>query len=113
MRGLLCETQKKEFGCSGRGRSSFSEGETEGLRRASEPSVLCCFFGLVGVIRQLAGQVSDVAGNSYTGSSLLSGRAGGYVLMAVVAFWAGVLVAVLIREYRRRTHKNECGGSGK
>ena len=74
---------------------------------------LMLFFGLVGVIRQLAGQVSDVAGNSYTGSSLLSGRAGGYVLLAVVAFWAGVLVAVLLREYRRRTHKNECGGSGK
>ena len=43
-----------------------------------------------------AGTVSDVG---YAGASMLGSAAGGYILVALVAFMLGVIVTVLIRTY--------------
>lgn len=39
------------------------------------------------------------------GSSLLSESAGGYILTAVLAFFAGVIVTVLLFRYRNKSNK--------
>ena len=63
---------------------------------------LVLFATLLGIVRQLAGQISDVAGNAYTGASLLSSEAGAYILVAVVAFMLGVVITVIVRKYNRK-----------
>ena len=40
----------------------------------------------------------------YVGSSMLGENVGGYVLVAVVAFAAGVAITVILRKYRNRDH---------
>ena len=55
---------------------------------------LVLFATLLGIVRQLAGQISDVAGNAYTGASLLSSEA--------VAFMLGVVITVIVRKYNRK-----------
>ncbi len=50
-----------------------------------------------------AGMQSPVGtGNSYTGASLLLDDTGGYVLVAVIAFMAGVIITTVIQYYRRK-----------
>lgn len=63
---------------------------------------LILFASLLGIIRQVAGQITDVAVNSYAGASLLSSEAGGYVLVAVIAFMLGVVVTVLVRKHCKK-----------
>ncbi|MBO4695985.1 MAG: hypothetical protein J5643_01740 [Lachnospiraceae bacterium] len=60
---------------------------------------LMLFAGLLYIIRQSFGTITDTAGNYYTGSSLLSSEAGGYVLIAVIAFMLGAAAVVLLRKY--------------
>ncbi|MBO6065703.1 MAG: hypothetical protein J6P36_04710 [Lachnospiraceae bacterium] len=60
---------------------------------------LVLFAALLGIVRELSGEISDVAGNAFTGSSLLSSEAGAYILVAVIAFMLGVIVTVIIRKY--------------
>lgn len=40
----------------------------------------------------------------YVGSSMLGENVGGYVLVAVIAFAAGVAITVILRKYRNRDH---------
>ena len=47
------------------------------------------------------------------GSLLLGQSVGGYVLVAVLAFFVGVVVAVMIRRYRNRNTDQSSPGSGK
>lgn len=66
---------------------------------------LILFASLLGIIRQVAGQITDVtvnSVNSYAGASLLSSEAGGYVLVAVIAFMLGVVVTVLVRKHCKK-----------
>ncbi len=63
---------------------------------------LILFASLLGIIRQVAGQITDVTVNSYAGASLLSSEAGGYVLVAVIAFMLGVVVTVLVRKHCKK-----------
>ena len=44
----------------------------------------------------------SVTGGQYTGSSLLSDSAGGYVIAAVIAFFVGVIITAAIFRYRRK-----------
>ena len=62
--------------------------------------------GLICVIASFSRGGVGSAGNAY-GAFLLSAEAGGYVLTAVIAFAAGVVLTVLIWQYRKRKHKND------
>ena len=55
---------------------------------------------LVFVMHQIQSVGHGIIGGQTTGSSLLSDSAGGYVLVAVVAFAAGVAITALIYKYR-------------
>ena len=50
-----------------------------------------------------------LSGSSYAGSSMLGEGTGGYVLIALLAFAAGVLVTILCRKYLdfKNTEKDE------
>ena len=60
-------------------------------------------FLLVGLLSYYSGTGVDAVGQSY-GSFLLFPDAGGYVLVAVIAFILGVLITVAARRCRR--HKD-------
>lgn len=44
----------------------------------------------------------------YTGASLLGESAGGYVLVAVIAFTAGVVITVVIKRYKKPRGRRGC-----
>ena len=48
------------------------------------------------------GLSESIGGSSFAGSSLLSNSAGGYVLAAVMAFFAGVIITAFIFRHRKR-----------
>ena len=61
----------------------------------------CLFMLLIGVIVKFAKPSAGYTGNPYAGASLLdSSTVGGYVLTALIAFMAGVIITVIIRKYR-------------
>ena len=79
------------------------------LRRLQERNALSAAAGLsaalFAVLLWLTGAFSggshgNLTGEAFTGASLLSENAGGYVLAAVLAFMAGVCLTVVI--FRRR-----------
>ena len=57
---------------------------------------------LIAVMLRTDRVYQSIAGNGFTGSSLLSESAGGYVLAAVIAFFIGVVITAVIYRYRRR-----------
>ena len=57
---------------------------------------------LLAVVHQMLGLSVSITGDPYTGSSLLSESAGGYVLAAVIAFIVGVVITAVIFRYRNR-----------
>ena len=58
----------------------------------------CCLFMMI----LSAGRLSPInTGGSYAGASFLSDNAGGYVLVAVIAFMTGVIITAAIYFYRR------------
>ncbi len=61
--------------------------------------------GLICVIASFSSGGIGSAGSAY-GAFLLSAEAGGYVLTAVIAFAVGVVLTVLIWQYRKRKRKN-------
>ena len=61
--------------------------------------------GLICVIASFSNGGVGSAGSAY-GAFLLSAEAGGYVLTAVIAFVVGVVLTVLIWQYRKRKRKN-------
>lgn len=61
---------------------------------------------LISVIFRISDLSQSLTGDQFTGSSLLSESAGGYVLAAVIAFFAGVIITVLLIRSRRRKDKS-------
>ena len=57
---------------------------------------------LVASIYMLAGVGDPVVSESVYGSYLISQSAGGYVLVAVIAFAIGIILAVAVRYFRNR-----------
>ena len=59
------------------------------------------FMLLIGIIVRFAKPATGYTGSPYAGASLLdSSVVGGYVLTALIAFMAGVIITVVIRKYR-------------
>ncbi|MCR5792381.1 MAG: hypothetical protein K6G65_04360 [Lachnospiraceae bacterium] len=54
--------------------------------------------------------VSGYRESYYSASSLLGEEVGGYVLVAVLMFMAGVIVTVMIQRFRRLGEESENGG---
>ena len=65
---------------------------------------MSAFFAvlLTAILFQEVGLSQGVSEGQFTGSSLLSDVAGGYVLAAVLAFFAGVIITAVIFRYRRK-----------
>ncbi len=57
---------------------------------------------LLAVLIQTCRTPHGIAGVQFAGSSLLAESSGGYVLAAVAAFFAGVIITALIYRYRRK-----------
>ena len=57
---------------------------------------------LTSALVQADGLPQSVSEGQFTGSSLLSEATGGYILAAVLAFFAGVIITVVIFRYRRK-----------
>ena len=74
-------------------------------RRITAMAAFAClvlFAAILGIVHQISGEISDVAGNAYTGASLLSSEAGAYILVAVIAFMLGVVITVIVRKYNKK-----------
>ena len=69
------------------------------LLTASAAVLSVLLFAALGYI---SGRTKPMIGESVYGSYMLSDSAGGYVLVAVIAFSLGVLLAVAVRNYRKR-----------
>ena len=94
---------------------------TEELRRRREKDMLfltgvcsCILLAvLIPVIAGLTGPSAESFSDVFTGASLLDPGAGGYVMAAVLAFMAGVIVTIaIIRKNRKsetRNQKSEIG----
>ena len=63
---------------------------------------VCLSVFLLFLVMQTDRLTYQVVNSRYTGSSMLSEDAGGYVLVAVIAFAAGVFVTAIMRWYRDR-----------
>ena len=76
-------------------------------------AVLTCL--LVLMISDFGGLQHEVLPTEYAGASLLADSAGGYVLAAVIAFMAGVIVMVVrqSRIKKQQDPKDEHSGSGR
>lgn len=57
---------------------------------------------LIAVLQQLQSLHHEILTGQSTGSSLLDESAGGYVLAAVIAFLAGVIITAVIYKHRNR-----------
>lgn len=62
----------------------------------------CLSFLLVVCVLSAEKMFHNAANTELSGSSLLGESAGGYVLAAVIAFFAGVIITALIFRYRKR-----------
>ncbi len=94
-------------------RIRFLHERAANLRRQREKRLIKTLGGLsaclcvcltVCVVR-LTGMAHSAGADGFTGSSLLSESAGGYVLVAVVSFALAVLVTVLCLKNRNRDGK--------
>ncbi len=61
---------------------------------------------LTGVVALFSGTGATHSTKSVYGAFLLSTEAGGYILVAVIAFAAGVALTALMMRHRRHTDKN-------
>ena len=57
---------------------------------------------LIAIVIHADGLFHGVMSSQFTGSSLLSDGAGGYVLAALTAFFAGVIITAVIYKLRNR-----------
>jgi hypothetical protein len=62
---------------------------------------------LVVVLQQLQNLHHGVMIDQSTGSSLLDDSVGGYVLAAIISFFAGVIITVVIYKYRSWNEKKD------
>ena len=75
----------------------------DGRRLAVLGSVSVFFAALLTVsLNLICGLSENIRESSFTGASLLSSDSGGYVLVAVLAFFAGVFITVLIFSNRKK-----------
>ena len=84
--------------------------KTEQRRLSVLAAVSSCLFVCLVALTFAPGRIgSEGAGCEYAGSSMLFESAGGFVLTAVLAFAAGVLVTVMIHRARagRKERENE------
>ena len=51
---------------------------------------------------RISGGAANLANETFAGASLLDSSAGGYVLAAVIAFFVGVIITVIIFRFRKR-----------
>ena len=69
----------------------------------------CLSVLLAAVTAHLTALPYGMAGSDFTGASLLAESTGGYVLAAVIAFMAGVVITAAL--IRRRNHNKDSPGS--
>ena len=50
---------------------------------------------------RISGGAANLANETFAGASLLDSSAGGYVLAAVIAFFVGVIITVVIFRFRK------------
>lgn len=62
---------------------------------------------LVIALQQLQNMHHEIMIDQSTGSSLLEDSVGGYVLTAIIAFFAGVIITVVIHKYRRWSERKD------
>ena len=62
---------------------------------------------LVIALQQVQNMHHEIMIDQSTGSSLLDDNVGGYVLAAIMAFFAGVIITVVICKYRRWSEKKD------
>ena len=62
----------------------------------------CIFAFLVGFIYIADGKMHSIADAGFTGNSLLSADAGGYVLVAVISFIAAVVITVICLKIKEK-----------
>jgi len=62
---------------------------------------------LVIALQQVQNMHHEIMIDQSTGSSLLDDSVGGYVLAAIMAFFAGVIITVVICKYRRWSEKKD------
>ena len=62
----------------------------------------CLTVCLVIMIQQMQSLHHGILSTQIAGSSLLSDSVGGYVLVAVIAFFTGVIITVFIRKNRKK-----------
>ena len=88
-------------------------------RRLASLGAISAFLAvlLMAAVLKTGGMSGSTIGNQLTGSSFLNDSMGGYVLTAVLAFFAGVIIATVIFRYRRNRqngnrsdHRKERGG---
>lgn len=75
--------------------------EMRGLAISGSVSVFFAVL-LVAVMLRTDSIYQSIAGSGFTGSSLLSENAGGYVLAAVAAFFIGVIITAIIYKCRKK-----------
>lgn len=74
--------------------------QQNGKRFAHRIGGICTVLlvALIGIIAGLQGQPAELAKGDFTASSLLAQSAGGYVLVAAIAFMLGVVVTIAIKK---------------
>ncbi|MCR4894088.1 MAG: hypothetical protein K5911_05080 [Eubacteriales bacterium] len=82
--------------------------KTSALGTAGVMLTLCLILLVFGK----GGMRFNGAGGTYGGTSMLLEGAGGYVLVAVVAFFAGVVITTVLRRRQERDADNGHGGAG-
>ena len=84
-------------------RAAELERQKRKIQMAVWGSVSACLSCFLFIMVWQAGSMScPVINSPYMGSSMLGENVGGYVLVAVAAFAAGVVITVILRKYRDR-----------
>ncbi|MBQ3466627.1 MAG: hypothetical protein IJH22_06865 [Firmicutes bacterium] len=65
----------------------------------------CLLVCLIVMVQKLGGLQHDVLIGQTTGSSLLDDGTGGYVLAAVIAFIAGVIITAMIYKWKNKAQR--------
>ena len=81
-------------------------------RKTNAVGGACIVLAVCLILLLFGGGMSYIGGPAgmYSGASMLFGNAGGYVLVALIAFTAAVIITVLCIRHRMR-HKETLGGN--
>lgn len=72
------------------------------LNEVMSAAVIALFIALISVIAFLKGGSAETADVSVYGSFVLGKEAGGYILVALLAFILGVAVTILCQNYKKK-----------